>query len=134
MQEYKETILLAEDEELLRTVVQATLKSNGYRVLTACDGVEALEVFRREQETVSLVLMDFGLPGLSGLAALREMKKLNSETRAIICSGFLEPTIREAVLELSHTGTLTKPYKEEEILDLVRRVLCQSESVEMQTP
>ncbi len=122
-----ETILVVEDEELLRDAIKNILTSNGYRVLTAIDGVEAIEIFKNESGPIALVLMDFGLPKLSGLDALREMKRINPTVKCIVSSGYLDPEIREEILGLDITNVLPKPYLEGDILSLVRNVLDSDE-------
>ncbi len=118
-----ETILVVEDEELLRDAIKNILTSNGYRVLAAIDGVEAVEIFKNETGPIALVLMDFGLPKLSGLDALRRMKGMNPKVKCIVSSGYIDPEIRAEILGLDITSILPKPYLEGDILSLVRNVL-----------
>ena len=121
-----ETILLVEDEELLRSAIESILTTNGYKVLTAKDGIEAIEVFKRESGSIALVIMDFGMPRLSGLGALKQIQALNPQTKCIISSGYLDPNVRDEIHGLHSIELLPKPYLEGEILALVRKVLDQN--------
>ncbi len=121
-----ETILLVEDEELLRSAIEIILTTNGYKVLTAKDGIEAIEVFKRGNGSIALVIMDFGMPRLSGLGALKEIQALNPQTKCIISSGYIDPNVRDEIHGLHSIEFLPKPYLEGEILALVRKVLDQN--------
>ncbi|MFA6439057.1 MAG: PAS domain S-box protein [Bacteriovoracaceae bacterium] len=73
-----ETILLIEDEELLRELVNAILVSKGYTILIAVDGVEGVEMYKGHQEQISLVLSDLGLPLLDGSEVFKKIREINS--------------------------------------------------------
>lgn len=117
-----ETILFVEDEEMLKDVITTTLKEKGYTVLTASDGIEAVELFMKYQNEVSLVLSDLGLPRLGGWEACVTMREINARVRVVVASGFIEPTLREEIAK-SGGGIVQKPYEPSEVLRTVRRML-----------
>ncbi|MBI3189466.1 MAG: PAS domain S-box protein, partial [Ignavibacteriales bacterium] len=74
-----ETILLVEDEEMLRDMATGILETKGYKVITAADGEEGVEQYQRHHKEILLVLSDLGLPKLSGFEAFKRMKEINPE-------------------------------------------------------
>jgi two-component system, cell cycle sensor histidine kinase and response regulator CckA len=118
-----EAVLIVEDEESMRILLSETLKSSGYTVFTAADGIEAVEVFDRERKTLSVVILDLGLPRLGGYETFLKMREINAEIPVIIASGYNDP---EAILALENAGArffVQKPYKFRHILKLVREVV-----------
>lgn len=118
-----ETILLVEDETLLLELMKSMLEEKGYQVLTAHDGIEAIEVFRSRKDDVALLLVDMGLPKLSGWEAFLQMRQLNPQLRAIVASGYLEPDLRNNILKSGARDFIEKPYVPQEIFRRVRRIL-----------
>ena len=117
-----ETILLVEDEAPLRDAVQQLLEEEGYVVLTAGDGVEALRIFA-ERPDLKLVVMDLGLPHVSGLETLARMKAMNPAVRCVIVSGNLDSERRTELHNAGVLATLRKPYQPSELFDAIRRAL-----------
>lgn len=115
----KGTILVVDDEPAVRQFVEAVLRREGYSVLEAGDGGEALEVFRIRQEEIDLVLLDLGMPEMSGYEALAEMQVLDPDIHVAIITG-LEPD-EERLPGIR--GILTKPFGPQEALKLVRAIL-----------
>ncbi len=114
-----ETILLVEDEPNIRKMTAITLRRKGYRVLTAPDGSQALTIYKQKRAEIGLVLLDLGLPKIDGLSVLEEIKKLDSEAKVILASGFLDHDQKERVEQTGIDDFLQKPY---ELKDLLRRV------------
>ncbi len=84
----KDTVLVVDDEQLLRAVLQDILEMTGYSVLQASTGEEAIEIYRARQNEISVVIMDVVMPGMGGAKALEELTRLNPKVRCIISSGF----------------------------------------------
>ena len=118
-----ETILIAEDEEMLRSVLRSTLEENGYRVIVAGDGNEALGVYKERYREIALVISDVGVPGLTGDKLYVSMRKINPSLRMILSSGFIEPETKVAILTSGVREFIQKPYVLSDILVKVRRVL-----------
>lgn len=116
----KETVLLVEDEEMLRTLIVDFLESKGYSVLTAENGCEALEHYEKHHERISVVLTDIGLPKMSGWEAFRSMKKINENVKVIFASGYIEPKLREDILADGGKHFISKPYVPGELLKKLR--------------
>ena len=120
-----ETILLVEDEELLREFAKITLESRGYHVLSACDGEEAIAVYRLESEHIDLILSDIGLPKVSGSDAVISMLEFKPGAKAILASGYIDPGVRAEMQRAGVRHFIAKPYNEEELLRRVREVIDQ---------
>jgi CheY-like chemotaxis protein len=123
-----QTILLVEDEEVLRDLGVNIFADEGYRVLTARDGVEAVEVFATNRDDIGLVVCDLGLPRLGGYDAFLKMKEIKPSVRAIVASGYLEPSLRSEILKAGVIDTIQKPYDFQEMLDRIRSVIGKAQS------
>ncbi|MEO6871869.1 MAG: response regulator [Chthoniobacterales bacterium] len=119
------TIMMVEDEEMLRSLGVMMLESDGYRVLAAKDGVEAVEMFAEHAEEIGLVLCDLGLPRLGGREVFLRMKELKPNVRAIVASGYLEPALRSEILKAGVIDTVQKPYDFRAMLEKIRAIMGQ---------
>jgi two-component system cell cycle sensor histidine kinase/response regulator CckA len=118
-----ETILVVEDEELMREFVVTVLGQRGYRVLVARDGEEAVKMYSEKMNAIHLVLSDFGLPKIDGWEACRRMKQVNQNVKVILASGYLDPRMKAEILEGGIQGFIGKPYSPHEILKRIREAL-----------
>lgn len=118
-----ETILIIEDEDHLRGLLQAIIEEEGYKVIATTDGLEAVEIFRNHHDTISLVITDMGLPKMGGWEAFQEMKKIDPNVRTIMASGFLAVSLRNEMLKAGAKDFIQKPYAPEIILEKIRDVL-----------
>ena len=118
-----ETILLAEDEELVRRVTSRILAGSGYTVLEAGNGPEALKISAQHQAPIHLLLTDVLMPEMSGPQLAAALTHLRPETKVIFMSGHTENAIvHHGVLE-SGIAFLQKPFRRETLLQKVRDVL-----------
>ncbi|HEV2096520.1 MAG TPA: response regulator, partial [Chthoniobacterales bacterium] len=129
-----QTILLVEDEEMLRELGMIMLEAEGYQVLTAKDGVEAVEIFCERRDEIGLVVCDLGLPRLGGRDVFMKMKENKPGVRAIVASGYLEPNMRSEILKAGVIDTIQKPYDFRELLEKIRAVIGAAEPVEDEQP
>ncbi len=115
--EGKETVLLADDEELIRDLGRMVLESFGYTVLLASDGKEAIERYAADKDLIHLVILDMTMPRRSGLEALSEIRRINPRAKAILSSGNTPSEgIRDALF-------LPKPYRADALARAVRTAL-----------
>ena len=118
-----ETLLLADDEPLIRALGNTFLSHFGYTVLLAEDGAEAVEIYRREQGRVALVIMDMTMPQLSGRDAFRLLRQLKPDVKVIFCSGYSADTLSTAEEAALAAGFVAKPYKPGDLARAVRTAL-----------
>ena len=119
----RQTILYAEDNTRLSGLMQRLLEKEGFSVLTARDGAEAVNVHNRHKDEITVAILDFGLASLNGWEAFQEMKKINPKIKGILASGYVaaDAELRLAKGELS--GVLQKPYFGEELLATIKQAI-----------
>jgi CheY-like chemotaxis protein len=116
-------VLLVDDEETIRTLGRRMLQRAGFEVLVAADGREAIEVFTKEKETVSLVILDLTMPHLDGEACFRELRQLQPDVKVILSSGYNEQDIVNRFSGKGLAGFVQKPYTTEELIAKIRVAL-----------
>jgi DNA-binding NtrC family response regulator len=120
------TILLADDDENLRRVLEFQLGEAGYKVVTAVDGQEALTIF--EQSEVDCIVTDLRMPRLSGLELLEKTKAKNGEIPVIVTTAFGEVETAVSAMKLGAFDYVNKPFNRDEILLTIERALSFSET------
>jgi PAS domain S-box-containing protein len=121
--EGKGTILLVDDEQALTDAAAEFMKQYGFTVLTGSSGEEALDVFNSNRESVDLVIMDLGMPGMGGKACLQELLKINPHLNVIIASGYADPAVEHDVTALGACSFVRKPYQFKDILTKVHQFI-----------
>ncbi|MEK6696234.1 MAG: PAS domain S-box protein [Candidatus Deferrimicrobiota bacterium] len=117
-----ETILLAEDEEVIRSFAERTLKELGYNVLVARNGEEAIEIFRQNKE-IDLAVLDVVMPRKGGKEAFEEMHKQNPRLKVIFMSGYTSNGIHDSFVLIAGMPFLQKPFGPTILARKVREVL-----------
>ena len=118
-----ETILLAEDDEPVRKLVDRTLKDLGYTVLIGRNGEEAVTLFKENQSRISLALLDVMMPLKQGKEVYEEMHKMNPALKVIFMSGYMANSIHESFVLNAGTPFLAKPFGPSSLARKVREVL-----------
>jgi two-component system, cell cycle sensor histidine kinase and response regulator CckA len=118
-----ETILVVEDDELIRGCIVAPLTRAGYEVLSAGNGAEGARVFERHSEALDLLVTDISMPGMLGTDLARFARKIRPDIKVIFASGsvHLEETNPQTYIQGS--VFLSKPFTIEELLRTVKEVL-----------
>jgi two-component system cell cycle sensor histidine kinase/response regulator CckA len=117
-----ETVLVVEDEPLVRRLAVLGLRARGYTVLEAANGADAIQVALRAGNTIDLIVSDVMMPGMSGPALVRELATIAPRARAMLMSGHADSAVLEEAPEL-RWGFLAKPYTPERLARKVREVL-----------
>jgi signal transduction histidine kinase/ActR/RegA family two-component response regulator len=119
-----ETILLVEDEEDVRQLVQHVLRTSGYRVLAASGGEQALEVARGHDAPIDLLLTDVVMPGLSGPDLAERLRAVRPQAAVLFMSGYTDhPAVHQAAAGAGGEGFLPKPFKPDVLARTVRERL-----------
>jgi len=119
----QETILVVEDEEMIRNLARQTLEEKGYSVMTAASGAEALSLCRDFQGHLALVLTDVVMPLISGTELAQRIAFLQPQAKFVYMSGYTEDSIvRRGVLE-HQVHFLQKPFSPASLANKVREVL-----------
>jgi CheY-like chemotaxis protein len=117
------TILLVDDEESLRKLTADVLAERGYTVLSAGDGIQALEIARSYIEPIHLLLTDLAMPRLGGPALARYMAHLRPETRVLFMTGHAERDTASQGALPAGTEALQKPFNKDSLIRQVRQAL-----------
>ena len=116
-----ELILVVDDEASIRQMNETMLTTYNYQVLTAQDGVEAIELYGQHQEAIAVVLMDLMMPTMDGSMAIRALQKINPQVKIITTSGLLSDNSITSVPNLK--AFLPKPYTSEALLRTLNEVI-----------
>jgi signal transduction histidine kinase len=118
-----EMILIVDDEPTMLDLAKELLQEQGYTVLTASNGLEGIEVVRRNSAAVRLVLLDLMMPEMDGISALREMRAIRPGIRALFCTGYMPEDVRHRLPEDEHDSILQKPFDPQRLFVMVRSKL-----------
>lgn len=119
----REYILLVEDEPDVADVASEMLAEEGYRVVLAHDGFEALKIYEHMGKNVGLVILDYFLPVIDGDAVFDELRSLNPKVNVVLSSGFAEQSKIASMLAQGLRGFIPKPYGRDKLLEQVRSTL-----------
>jgi two-component system cell cycle sensor histidine kinase/response regulator CckA len=119
------TILLVDDDPLIRSLGQELLEHLGYRVEVAGDGSEALKKYR-QLGSADLVILDYYLPGQDGCQVLKEFKAADAGVRVLVASGFFAPREAARLRQEGALGLINKPYRVGELERLIEASLARA--------
>src|SRR5256885_5669103 len=118
-----ELILIVDDEPEVAEFASTMLAEEGYKVIIARDGFEALKIFQQIYREIGLIILDFFLPVMDGDAVFEELKAINPGVDVVLSSGFAEQNKIGAMLAQGLRGFIPKPYTREKLLEQVRSTL-----------
>ncbi len=107
-------ILLVDDEPLLRSAGRRIVATLGYEALLACNGAEAIALYREQAESIALVVLDVSMPVMGGRECFHRLRELSSDVRVVIASGYARDGDVEELLGAGAVGFLSKPYDRSE--------------------
>ncbi|MBN1554733.1 MAG: PAS domain S-box protein [Phycisphaerae bacterium] len=119
------TVLLVDDEELIQHAGKQMLERIGFTVLTASDGEEALRIFQESDGDIDCVLLDLTMPRMSGEECLRELRKIKSDVRIVLSSGYNEQDVVRRFTEKGPAGFIQKPYQTENLRRKMKEIFSQ---------
>jgi DNA-binding NtrC family response regulator len=122
-----EVILIAEDDVQQLKAMRILLEAQGYRVLSAKDGMEAVELYHRFKNEIALVVLDIRMPKLNGWDAFQKMKKENPQLKALVATAYATPEVRSGLTRGELRGLFIKPYSVERFLARVSELIRESE-------
>jgi two-component system, cell cycle sensor histidine kinase and response regulator CckA len=117
------TILVVDDEEVVRTTCQTSLESYGYTVLVANEGRSGVEIFRKYAGEIALVILDMTMPVMSGEEAFRHMRTIRPDARIIVSSGYNETEATRRFAARGIAAFAQKPYTAANLAKIVKQVL-----------
>ena len=118
-----ELVLIVDDEDFVTMLAQRVLVEQGYRVITAKDGFQALDLFRKLHREIALVILDFTMPVMDGADVFNEMLQIDPNVAVVLSSGFAEQDRLRGMLAKWLRGFIPKPYTQQKLLAQIRTTL-----------
>lgn len=118
-----ETILLVDDEALVREVGKTALELYGYTVIAASEGREAIELYEVDRDKIDIVVLDWAMRDVSGREVLQKIREKDDKVPVLIQSGVWHVKQRDELIGQGANGLLTKPYLPETLIEEIRRLL-----------
>ena len=118
------TVLVIDDEEMVRNLAEWILKDHGYTILLARDGEQGLKLFRENADNIRCVVLDLTMPVMSGEETLRRLREIRTDIPVILSSGFSEMEVVSRFEGKGLAGFLQKPYRSTTLLEKVGEVMA----------
>jgi len=118
-----ETVLVVDDEQDVRALCHKLLTRAGYQVLTASNGLEALEVFEQERQNIALVILDVIMPEMGGKECFARLRQMDPSVKVLMASGYASGGTANTAEQLGADGFVSKPYRVAQLLRVVRETL-----------
>lgn len=119
----RELVMIVDDEDFVTLLAQRILTEKGYRVITAKDGFQAIEFYRKLRDQVALIILDFTMPVMDGSDVFNELLQINPQVPVVLSSGFAEQDRLRKMLAKGLRGFIPKPYTQEKLLSQIRSTL-----------
>jgi len=123
--DFNKAILWVDDEEIALEVWSLMLQKLGYTVLQARNGYEALKIFKKNKDRISLVLLDMRMPGMNGCEVYDRLKEIQPETKIILVSGYIDQHIIDELSRRDFNDYMKKPFRLKELSKKIEEVLAQ---------
>ena len=123
IQGHGETILLVDDEESIRSTTSEVLTSMGYRVIVACNGKEALDLFRGQREQIDLIISDVIMPILGGIDLLKSVRQSNTSLPFILVTGYDLDHVMDSAMQHKNYHLLHKPFNFEILSESIQTLI-----------
>jgi CheY-like chemotaxis protein/two-component sensor histidine kinase len=117
------SILIVDDEDMIRELARGVLASTGIKIYEAMSGEEAIKIFKHHHDKIDVIFLDVIMPGLKGDAVLKKLREIRNNVKVIISSGFMGEDQRTKLKEYTIEAFLDKPFRDEDILDVIIKVL-----------
>ncbi|MBN2641091.1 MAG: response regulator, partial [Victivallales bacterium] len=116
-------ILVIDDEEVIRTVLERVLNEFGYETLLASNGKEGVALFKEHFREIKLVILDMLMPVMNGDECFMQLKTIDPGVKVIVASGFASDTAFARMKREGANGFLRKPFKNEDLSNLISKTL-----------
>ncbi len=118
-----ETILVAENDEILRKLYDIILITQGYRVVLAADGNEAIELFDKYRSAIRLIILDIDMPKKNGIDVYNELKKKGPDVKFIVISAYDADIIVDKMMDKKELNYITKPATPRDLILRIKSLL-----------
>ena len=122
MTEEVKTVLIVDDDEVNRRAYSEMLEISKFRVISAADGAEAVEVFDKHAHEIQLVILDVIMPRMNGHDALMAIREINPDCCCLMVTGYIDTELLTPIIESGISGILRKPFGMSELLGWVNKI------------
>lgn len=122
-------VLVIDDEEIMRGVACEILEECGYTAISAEDGIKGIELFEKNRDKISAVILDMNMPQISGKETFLKLKELSPEIKVLLGSGFREDEEVHKLLSLSATGFIQKPYTLVQLAQKMHAIIYKNQDI-----
>ncbi|MBW2002266.1 MAG: response regulator, partial [Deltaproteobacteria bacterium] len=119
----KETVLLVDDENVIIDVWKEILRALGYKVLIASGGIEALEIYKKNKDTIDIVILDMIMPDIGGGEIYDRVKEINPDIKVLLSSGYSINGQATEMLNRGCSGFIQKPFNMKQLAEKIREIL-----------
>lgn len=117
------TILITDDEETVLGATKDILKSLKFKVFTALNGEQAIEIYKGNKDKIDLVMLDLVMPGLGGSLTFDQLRGINPEVKILLCSGYSMDGVAAEIMARGCNGFLQKPYRIKQLSKAIKEIL-----------
>ncbi|MAG55094.1 MAG: hypothetical protein CMJ83_02265 [Planctomycetes bacterium] len=117
------TVLIVDDEDIVRNMAARILRQRGFEVVEARDGAEAVQMYRDRSEEISVVLLDMVMPEMTGSQVFSKLRQVRAGVRVLLTSGYSESYAKDGFGEDDLAGFIQKPYRPSQLVEKIREVL-----------
>ena len=118
----KTTVLVVDDEEMCVLVTAKVLEHLGMDVLTAYDGIEAVNIYEEKNDSIDCVIMDIQMPRMNGIEAFKRLKTIRDDVKVVIASGYVNDTNKALIDPLDPVGYIQKPLTIDNIAFFMKKI------------
>ena len=119
----RRTVFVVDDEDMLRSLTCDIIEGEGFNVISARNGREALEIFKVKQHEVGLVILDMSMPEMDGNQTFRALRKIDPTIKVLVSSGFTEDPVIAKMIDDGAHGVIAKPFRVDDLTAKVRGAL-----------
>jgi DNA-binding NtrC family response regulator len=117
------SILIIDDEEMIRDLARDMLEMHGFHILSAENGVDGVAVFKKNKDNIACIILDVTMPRMSGRETYQQLKKIDKNVKIILSTGHGKGEMAQEIIALGIHGVIQKPYRIEELLRLVQKMM-----------
>jgi len=117
------TILIVDDEKIVRDILVKMVGHLGFESITANDGFEAIELFKKNLDIIRCIILDLTMPGIDGITTFKELVKIKPDVKVILASGYSEQIAMQRIDSIAPAGFLQKPYKLDQLKEMLSSVI-----------
>ena len=117
------TVLVIDDEPSILELLKDVFTEANFKVIEAPNPMEGIELYRQHHDAVTMVILDYSMPGMDGKSTFEELVKIKNDVMVVLCSGYTEEEIKSAFGEVHPQSFIQKPYKPSQLLETVSKVM-----------